>query len=325
MKEGGVMTRFWLLFLIVFTSAHVQAASDQDLARMFYPPALTTWIRDHPGLGELQQWNAAPADLDRSGNPNYLVVAYSNGHIGRLRVIKKTPSGPVLVSDPDSPALYETHPLLRLLDLNGDGKPEIIATYHIGNHGESAAWIFTWTGNALQTLNPPDPERTNIVIAFRALDFVDFNGDGTLEVVEPTDEYGVHVEFATPEERQSVVPNRSCNVYQLGNGRYVSTERTATYYGHFARTKGTPAPSDESFSAKPGKYVLRIANGEQGKNLVDSAEIQLNGLVILPPAAFNNQRAVITVPVTLREQNTLRVELRSAPGSTLRVVIEPAG
>jgi hypothetical protein len=327
--------QYSLIFLLLLTSAHVQAASDQDLASLFYPPALSTWVRDNPGLAEQQQWSSASADLDHTGAASYLVVAYSNGHIGRLRIIKKTSSGPILVADPDTPALYDDHPSLRLLDLDHDGNPEIIVTYHVGNHGERATWIFGWDGTSVRTLNPPDPDNAQNVIAFREPDFVDVNGDGRLAVVEPSDSYGVHEEFATPEAAHPVTPDRTCNLYQLSNGRFANAPRAVAYYGHFARAKGKPKAIEESFAARPGSYVLRVANGNAGKDLVDSAEVKLNGIVVLSPAAFGSEqgqhegnndspRAVITVPVTLRDQNALSVEVRSAPGSQLRVVIEPA-
>ena len=120
--------RFALLLLLTFTSTHVQAASDDDLARMFYPPALSAWVQNNCGIDEKQEWSSAAADLDHIGTSNYLVVAYSNGHIGRIRLIKKTASGPILVADPEGPALYDNHPHLQLLDLDHDGKPEIITT-----------------------------------------------------------------------------------------------------------------------------------------------------------------------------------------------------
>ena len=87
----------------------------------------------------------------------------------------------------------------------------------------------------------------------------------------------------------------------------------------YQRGTGAPVTETTTFSVKDttAPYVLRIHNG--GKNgefgRVSSAEIRLNGIVIVPTSAFNQNIGFIERQVTPNSSNTLQVQLRSAPGS----------
>ena len=317
---GSFLLAFAFLALPTFAGQ-----TDADIAALFYPAALGQFVRDTPGTVEAQQWSIAAADLDGTGRADYLVVAYSNGHIGRIRVIKKTPTGPVLVADPDTPSLYDNAPALRLIDLNHDGKPAIVATYHIGNHGQHASWIFRWDGAGLKNVNPVDMDGSNEVVAFTSPNFVDLDGSGQLVALDPTESFGVHVEFATPEESHPVVPDCSYTVYRLTSaGRFNLSADTVAFYGEFVRGAGKPKVREESFAATPGNYLLRIVNGDSGATAVDSAEIQINRATVLGPSAFKQKQHIVIVPVTLGAENLLHVELRSKPGSKVALVLSKA-
>jgi hypothetical protein len=112
------------------------------------------------------------------------------------------------------------------------------------------------------------------------------------------------------------------DTYKWMNGTLVlQTQTTTAYVGLFIRATGAPKTISDDVTADPGAYVLRISNGDQTGHLVDSAEIRLNGVVILGPSQFKPTRQTISVPVTLAASNTLTVELRSAPKSQLTITL----
>jgi RHS repeat-associated protein len=92
----------------------------------------------------------------------------------------------------------------------------------------------------------------------------------------------------------------------------------------YVRDTGQPVGVVDTFAADPAAdYTLRITNGGLlGQyERVSSAEIHLNGVLIAGPSAFGQQVHVITIPVSLAESNTLRVELRSQPSSGITIEI----
>jgi hypothetical protein len=94
----------------------------------------------------------------------------------------------------------------------------------------------------------------------------------------------------------------------------------------YTRAAGTPDIKTDSFSVyNPNTmYIIYVYNG--GKNdeyqkRVSSAVIILNDSLIILPKDFNQNVSVIERPVTLKKDNELNIELRSAPGSGLTLEI----
>src|SRR5688572_22145270 len=94
-----------------------------------------------------------------------------------------------------------------------------------------------------------------------------------------------------------------------------SSVTVASIFGpkDYLRRTGQPVTESDSFAATPGTYTLRITNGGLLNQYapISSAEIHLNGVLIAGPGAFAPQVATITIPVSLNNNNTLQVELRS--------------
>ncbi len=107
----------------------------------------------------------------------------------------------------------------------------------------------------------------------------------------------------------------------------------ATVFGPktYTRTSGTPNTFQESFSVSNinSSFTLIVQNGDSsGGRIIDaisSGRIILNGVEVVRPNDFNQQVELIQRTVTLRENNTLTVELFSAPGSfiTISIVRDP--
>lgn len=85
----------------------------------------------------------------------------------------------------------------------------------------------------------------------------------------------------------------------------------------FVRASGEPIVEAVDFAAPATRYVLHIESDG-----VASAIITINGATVVATSAFNNNVRTIDRPVTLRATNRLTVEVRGAPGGTLRIWIE---
>jgi hypothetical protein len=112
----------------------------------------------------------------------------------------------------------------------------------------------------------------------------------------------------------------------------------------YLRTSGKPNLYKDSFPGIAGKGKLIVVNGDKdddhrrremhekdshrGKDCdnddnhrVSSALISVNGRLILGPKDFNQEPYILEVPISLRENNSISVELRSEPGSYLMLEI----
>ena len=96
----------------------------------------------------------------------------------------------------------------------------------------------------------------------------------------------------------------------------------------FERGNGKPEAVFLSFPADglENDYALFLYNGDreqpkQADARVSSAEIFLNGELVVCPQDLNQQIGFLAVPVVLQPENELSVELRGAPGSSLALEI----
>jgi hypothetical protein len=307
-------------------AADVQS-HDDALAALFYPNDLHIGGAGVSQLTEVPHWRTMRADLDANGSANYLVVAYSNGFSGRLRVIREDASGPVVVADPREPIMFQSSPSIAVSNLAGDPRPEIVVTFANGRKGRPFAWVFQWDGQALTNLNPVLDADSDEPAERREITdptFVDIDGDGRIEILEPSEHFGVNVEFEREEQSVPLVPDRSYNVLTLSGYGFRETDVAVAYFGYFERSVGKPIGNTQTFKASTGNYVLRILNSEQDEYRVESAEILVNGRIIASPGDFRGKSLVIEKQVSLNETNTITVELRGRPGSRVNVVIQRA-
>ena len=95
----------------------------------------------------------------------------------------------------------------------------------------------------------------------------------------------------------------------------------------FLRSKGKPLTVQRSFAVTDpsGVFTLCIDNGGQSDEygFVSSAEVHLNGVEVASPSDFNQGVAEVIRPVSVANDNTLSVQLRSDPGSGLTLQIVP--
>ena len=88
----------------------------------------------------------------------------------------------------------------------------------------------------------------------------------------------------------------------------------------FVRSTGTPITEVATFAATPGEHVFRAESDG-----LASAVVTLNGAEIFRPSDFDGGRRTLERRVTLLASNRLTVELRSRPGSWLRILVPSNG
>ncbi len=88
----------------------------------------------------------------------------------------------------------------------------------------------------------------------------------------------------------------------------------------YLRTTGNPNAYSSTFLAIPGQGELQIKNGDpDGKHRVSSALIYINGIRVMGVEAFSKKAYKIVLPITLYDNNSISVELRSKPESYFEI------
>jgi hypothetical protein len=110
-------------------------------------------------------------------------------------------------------------------------------------------------------------------------------------------------------------------IYTFLNGQYTESARfqfADTFYQH----AGKGHRRVRHFAASPGKATLRVINAA-GEHAVpaDRARITLNGITVVTASRINRARHSLAVPVRLKADNTLAVELSGRPGAGIWVIV----
>jgi hypothetical protein len=209
------------------------------------------------------------------------------------------------------------HGSLKLLDLNADGTPEIIVTMTSGHAPDNPdTWIFQWSGHQLRLISPICSVGNLDLSCLNQVSFIDMGGDGKLSVLAwPV----FHVDPTTGAAKAS----GPWTLYAETNGTFHPAPNAFSFVREFSRGTGAPFTSQRDFSATAGAAILRIVTGT-GAESVTSGHITLNGKEIAGPSDFKRRQHVYEVPVTLLNNNTLRVQLDGKPGSKITVLIDTA-
>lgn len=332
MKRRTLKTGFAAALLTWAAAAHAQKMTDDQIAEKFVPSAFTAYAASHTYFSDSRSWTVLPVDLDHSGREDYLAVAYGNAHIAYLSVIRKGPI-PKLVAESSPSTGCDGSPGVSAIDLDGDGKPELNLSCHVGNHGATFNSLFKWSAGGLVVLNAPHPRRRNAWSPIREANFIDLDGDGVMEVLEAPGDTRI--------DEHGVVTERY-DIYRLLNGALVKSPSGSSlvFFDSFTRGKGKPKKEAKTFAATAGPYKLTIIkdkpqanddnnNGDDGDN--GAAVITLNGVVLTDPSNHDEQgehqgnhddgRRPAVLDVTLAEKNTITVEMHGSRGSSISIVI----
>ena len=281
--------------------------SDTQLVDNAYPPELEA-SRD-PDSSRFSTF--AAADLNRNGQ-TLLIALYTNGTQAAISVLD--PGGRVL-SHPDFRYLKGFRGELQLVDLDGDGVPEIIAQLTAGHgYGIPDSWVFAWRNGQLALISPTATASKLPVSLLSQIAAVDLDGSGKLSLLAFP---GVQ-----RDDNGNVVANGDVAVYSLSNGQLTHMTTAFSYAQAFYRRTTGPTKAVKTFSSPAGARKLRIINGiAPNGSAVDSARVTLNGTEVVHPANFKPKAHVIDVPVQLGLENRLEVELTGKPGSGIWVAI----
>ncbi len=297
--------------------ADVVFQSDADLVNTFFPPRLAEAASRDAASGGPEPSRFSTfivASLDASA-ARYIVALYSNGFEGALRILQRTgPDSAVVIAETSDGNLGGIIPALTLLDLDSDKVPEIVAAFSSAR-ALTAQWVFKVYNNRLTLISPRSSLSDGSFgsTLFVGADFIDLDGDGLVEAIVPREfsDYPPTLDIAY-------------DVYTLDNGRYRTTAPLASF-NTFVR--GTGAPVDDARSIQltaSGQYTLIVINGDlDGSHRVSSALIQLNGVPVVVPHAFNQQVTRVVVPdVTVATDNIITVRLTAAPASFIRIALQ---
>lgn len=280
------------------------AQSDDAIALQFYPEELRADELKFSDVNLPPIYKFVRADLTGAGS-KLLVVAYSNGRKGALRIIDVS-GAPTILGE--NLTLTGTDPFVELFDLDRDRRMEIIVSFQ--QMRTDVTSLFKWTSTGLDLWGPTriDPYGVERSI-LPTIEYTDLDGDGFLELIEVGDP-----EMGLP----------SGAVHRLVGGEYVPA-KPAAFHADYVRASGQPERVRSTFAAPPGSgsWVLRVINGDHtGAKAVTAGEIRLNGTLVVASDKLKQKVRTITVPVTLRAtDNVLEVELRGSPGTGLTVAV----
>ena len=281
-------------------------SADDTIVSGFYPDRLLAGI-DSEDL--VRSFRYVRADLDGSGQRNYIVAVYYNGMNDILRVLKVQNGVTSLADEPDMPNMGGGRGSVRTVDVDGDGKPEVLLS--IAGERQSEDWLLKWNGSKLSILSPARTDsRGKPHSLLSSVQLLDIDGDGLPELL---------VRYAPLRELPIM------RVYKLVNGAFVAAP-DAYLHDRFVRTKGEQDEFDYTFSVSaPGNYILHVVNGDaRGNERVNAGEIDINDRVLVNEQCFKEQSRTLDMPVTLAALNEIYVLLRSAPGSEITVSLSKA-
>ena len=292
-----------------------QEAKDRAIVEQFWPRQLlnddAADVAEH-GPPSTARFVFVAADLNGTGRKEFLVALYVWAGGGAMRVLKKQGDTAVVVDEPKLCPFIGGGvflPEVSAMDLDKSGRPAILAG-NTDNYGRPQPWIFKWDGTGLKSLGAQTPVRglpcTDLVDPL----FVDLDGDGVFEIVNGFES-----------ERPDQTGPARTRVYKLENGVYKQTGIFEYFF------YGIGAGGEDTFLARhpEAPYVVTVANGS-GKDEppVGAAEIRLNGQLIAGADKINRKSRYLSIPVTVKDQNSVEVKILSGSNeSRLYVGVGP--
>jgi len=194
------------------------------------------------------------------------------------------------------------------LDLTGDGVNEMFVTYS-GASTSVDAWVFqVRSSGEISNIGPVNLVAGQASTRLSEATNFDLDGDGTQELISKT---GTETTSGTP-------------IYHLDDRGEYNLWKVVSFIRVF--TRGVEESTHHQSTVGPlGFTTLQVVTGDSSLTdaRIRSAEVKLNGLVVVPPGEFGEEIGNITVPVDLRsEVNSIEVVLSGSPGKRLALTVE---
>lgn len=250
----------------------------------------------------------APGSLQDSesdgagGRTKYIVAAYTNGWEVNFRLLSNKGSQWNLVREWHNGESV-TGPDLSLRDVDGDGIPEVVASFREGPHANNLYFLFKWNGQDLTCMTPmcEGSNASEIGSDLYVVAFADLYGDGKLGIIAST---GEKVRSTNP---GGLSFREHYQTDRLVNGRYVR-DKALAFYGEMLFLPANKASHTKTFEFAidhpQGDWVLRIVKTD-GKRSIRDAEVTLNGALVAGPVDFRRKDRVLLIPVGLQANNVL--------------------
>jgi len=283
----------------------------EEIVEQFFPQRLIDESEERVQRGGPRPFKASTfrlADLDGVGTQNYIVAAYTNGFSAAIRVLLLQDGSATFVTEPNLRLLAGIRPALQLVDIENDGRPEVVAFFSQMS-ASTADWVFKWTGTELSLIGPASiDEHGDAYTALVNAGFRDVDGDGILEIITP--------------------PQDEIDTYKLYNfdGQKYNLTKSLNFFQSFFRRTRAPIVRKRTFNVQDAgdDFILTIINGTpDGKDRVSSAVIRLNGAVVAGPRDFSQKVGKIVREVSVLPTNLLEVELRGKPEGRVIITVEP--
>jgi hypothetical protein len=266
------------------------------------------------------------ADLNAAGRKDFLVAVYNVYAKLALRVLRTGGGFVALAAEPDKYVMGGIFPKIALIDVDHSGHPAIVVSATQG-HGETTRCFLKWDGNSLQPFGTWEKGTSagDAGWSYSLLNnayFLDLDGDGILEIVNPPEFEPRHPDGENGSEKP-----RKYEVYKIGDAGY---EPVAFFEGFSQFPGGLPGgparvQAEDFPASQPGAtYVITIANGDgRGVPPVASAEIRLNGELLAGAEKVNRNSRYLTLPVTVKATNRIEVLVTGQEGSALYIGVGP--
>lgn len=129
---------------------------------------------------------------------------------------------------------------------------------------------------------------------------------------------------------ENFIHNKSFNDMDIAFAAGLPSSSSVLYFGHkiFTRVHGAPFTEKQmlgslKFDYFKSEFIFMIKNGKDKKTRVSSAEIRIDGILIIGPADFSKNVSFITKRLCgLTPESILEVKLNSTPGGSIDLWIE---
>jgi hypothetical protein len=292
-------------FALVLAGTSVCAQSaDERLVRDFFPSSLYDDTVDSDTYAELQHSSYVSISV---GDSRRLVAAYANGFAGVVRLID--PANPPKLLDEVNPGgMVGANVTVATRRITPDPDEEVVVTF-TSLRGDLISWLMEATPDSLRLIGPSHTVGSDVFSKVVNALFTDLDGDGFSEVISR----GTVVDQETGEAEWELFSFKEDGSFQ--------TTKLALFQPVY-RQDGKPTTEKVAFAAQPGESVLVVVNGPEGSTPATAGSIKLNGQMVFTPADFQRRQRLVRMPVRLQQTNEMEVELSSAPGSGIFVMLE---